>query len=242
MSKSKNKSKGQLVTEGLDRRQRLDAIEVTSHVVRQFQDAMTTFSTGNVGEAVNRSAPGLLMDPAAVLPSLQVMSPSQVASSRMDLLFALLDPSFHNALDGFQYLLASSKIDAQVELLQKFSAIDWYAISQPAFSENAGLMEKIQGFLYQSGQIREVKQADMKELVVLTSVPQFTQMLVLASGYAKVMTTAWKMFGDNRQFRGEPGDRLETGLDRSTIQRGRRTALAERAGRSPVHRRPAEGA
>ena len=204
MAKKKRQFKGEKVAEQLAKGNKtlyLEANVVANEVVTQLHDAMATFSdVGSVGGALNEVAPGILMDANAVLPELPMLTPGQTFDSRRQILHVLLDPEFERVLDGFQKRLVNAGIDQQVALLEEFSSIDWQSLSQPAFANDANFLQKVQGFLYFNNQMSGVKQADLSELLVLTRIPQFVQMLTLAGGYGKVMLVAWKMFTQNRGY------------------------------------------
>lgn len=235
MAGKNDKSQGQLVADGMNSHQKRQAIAVAGDVVNDFQAAMNVFSSmGKVGKAVDLTAPGVTMDPGAVLPQLTQLSPSERAASRMDLLYALFDPSFQDALHDFQYRLAGSAIDTQVNMLGQFSSIDWESLSKPAFDGQSNLLQKIQGMLYQRSQLNGVKSADLNELLVLTRVPQFVQMLKLAGGYGKVMLVAYRIFGENQTFLDRDNDenqaiiaKLDTIVSRFSLAEERRLASAE---------------
>jgi len=200
----KKKLQGEMVANQLakgNKRLYLEANVVADEVGAQLKEAMLTFSdAGSVGGALNEVAPGILLDAGAILPVLPLLTPSQTVESRRQILFVLLDPAFERVLDSFQNRLVNASIDDQVDLLGKFASIDWQSLSGSAYSENAGLFEKVQGLLYQHNQMSEIKQANLSELLVLTRIPQFVQMLTLAGGYGKVMLVAWKIFSQNRSY------------------------------------------
>lgn len=178
------------------------ALGVARTVVSQFSDAIKTFSDkGDVGNAINSTAPGILKNSEMILPPVSPLSMGERASTNMDMFFALLDSSFTASLGDFQHRLVMSKLEEQVELLRSFTTIDWAVVAKGASLEDAsGLFAKLQGKIYYSSQMHEVKKADLSQLVVLTRIPQFVQLLTLASGYGKLMLAANTSFNESRGF------------------------------------------
>jgi len=202
MAKNNHAQTGEMIVRDMSKRNPAlfkEANRVAAAVARQLNLATEKFSeAGRIGGTVNAVAPGLLKNPGAVLPQITTLNAADTAVSRMMILNTLLSPEFDGVLEDFQFRLANASAQQQVDLLRSFSAVDWAALSRPAFEKNAPALAKLQGFLHHHSQMRGVEHAGLQDLLVLTRIPQFTQMLVLASGYGEIMLMAWEIFQQNR--------------------------------------------
>ena len=195
----KNIVTGKDIAGGMNAADQTEVLLVIKEVILNFTEAFQAFNaTGPVGSRLTATAPVIVLDPTVALPNLQSLGPAEMAASKMQLLYALLDPEFTDSLGLFQTRFATSTLAEQAVILRSFVAIDWEFLVAPDLSTN--ILERLQRGFYSRRQKGEIKKSELEQISVLVKVPQFVQLLRLAGAYGKMMLAAHASFENERQF------------------------------------------
>jgi|GEM_PF-4165842 hypothetical protein len=191
---------GEQVVSTLSANDSTAAYEVMGEVSRGFTAAFSAFSsTGPVGSALTSVAPAIVLDPSMILPPLKQLGPAEMAASKRKMLEVLFDPKFTDALGNFQTDFVVSTLEEQVGTLKHFTEIDWDFLTRSG-SAPSGMIDKFRHSIYFRQQMTEVRSAELEEIMVLVKIPQFVQLLNLASAYGKMMLAAYSSFEKERVF------------------------------------------
>ena len=170
--------------------------QLASMATRDMQTAANAFSaSGGYGGPLASVASRLLDQDSTNLANVQA---KPFIDNRIELIEALSDPRFAEALGTFRQKLAGESIENQVALIEKFLEVDWELLAREADAESNLFMKGV--FFFRKWQAQtKVTKSELTELVALAKLPQFVQMMTLARSYAQLMLLAYKRYAMQRK-------------------------------------------